>query len=527
MITPGGIMTQPLPPAGWYDDQTDASVQRWWDGTQWTEATRPHEPAAPAPAPQPQPVVQPQPVAQPKHAAQSRSEEKVSFFGARGRVKELAAENDELRRALDRVGGMSLIEAERRRDEAQNEAERLRAEASSEAERLRTEAQREAERTIAEARRDVEQLLAEAATQRAEVTRLAAELVDARRGIAIQELGLYDFEHPAEESATLANQLAALRLEIKQTVATGGATVATENFTYNNSVPKGRKFVKDMSKTMLAAYNAEAENCIKTVRAGGLETARIRLSKVVDRVEKNGSMIDLRITSRYHNLRLDELALAARHLEAVKAAKEAERERRAELREQKKVEDELRRERERLQKERDHYANALAALQARGDVAGAEALQAKLADVDKALVDVDYREANIRAGYVYVISNVGAFGERMVKIGMTRRLDPMDRIRELGDASVPFRFDVHALFFAENAVGIEAMLHRDLAGARVNRMNPRREFFYVTPAEVLEALREHDIAVVEFKTEPDAEEFRLSQAVAAQSSEAQAVPLAG
>lgn len=491
-------MTQPLPPAGWYDDHADASVQRWWDGARWTEATRPRGSLAPAPTPQP--TAEPQAAAQlpsaarPQPVAQPQPEQKVSFFGARARAKELMAENHELRSALAHFDGMSLVEAERVKAELTSQVEQLRFQVTS---------------------------------HRAELERLAAESLDVRHGIAIQELGLYDFEHPAEDSAALANELAALRLEIKQMVAEGRAAVATENFTFNNSAAKGRKFVKDMSKTMLAAYNAEAENCIKTVRAGGLETARTRLTKVVDRVEKNGSMIDLHIAPRYHQLRLDELALAARHLEAVKAEKEAERERRTELREQKKVEEELRRERERLQKERDHYANALEAVRARGDAAGTAALEAKLADVDKALDDVDYRAANIRAGYVYVISNVGAFGERMVKIGMTRRLDPMDRIRELGDASVPFRFDVHALFFSDNAVGIETMLHRELAEVRVNRMNPRREFFYVTPAEVLDALREHNIAVVEFKTEPDAEEFRLSQAVAAQSSEGQATQVPG
>lgn len=485
-------MTQALPQAGWYDDNADPAVQRWWDGARWTEATRPHPASAQVVPPGPQAPAPTEPAGanQPRHAAQPKPDEKVSFFGARSRAKELLAENDELRSALARFDGLTLVEVERARAELTSQ---------------------------------VEQLQFQVASHQAQLERLAAESLDVRHGIAVQELGLYDFEHPAEESATLANQLAALRLEIKQTLAQGGATVATESFTFNNSAAKGRKFVKDMSKTMLSAYNAEAENCIKTVRAGGLETARTRLNRVVDRVEKNGTMIDLRITPRYHKLRLDELALAARHLEAVKAEKEAERERRAELREQKKVEEELRRERERLQKERDHYLNALAALQARGDVVGAEALQAKLADVDRAIEDVDYREANIRAGYVYVISNVGAFGERMVKIGMTRRLDPMDRIRELGDASVPFRFDVHALFFSDDAVGIETMLHRDLAEMRVNRMNPRREFFYVTPAEVLAALHEHNIAVVEFKTEPDAEEFRLSQAVATQSSAAQPV----
>lgn len=86
-------------------------------------------------------------------------------------------------------------------------------------------------------------------------------------------------------------------------------------------------------------------------------------------------------------------------------------------------------------------------------------MRAQLIDVEKAIADVDYRAANARAGYVYVISNLGAFGEQMIKVGMTRRLEPRDRIRELSDASVPFNFDVHALFVADDAVGIEAEMH--------------------------------------------------------------------
>ena len=79
-------------------------------------------------------------------------------------------------------------------------------------------------------------------------------------------------------------------------------------------------------------------------------------------------------------------------------------------------------------------------------------LERKLADIDSAIAQNDYRAANIRAGYVYVISNRGAFGGHVVKIGLTRRLEPLDRVYELGDASVPFRFDVHAMFFSEDAV---------------------------------------------------------------------------
>ncbi|MFD0043761.1 GIY-YIG nuclease family protein [Pseudarthrobacter scleromae] len=123
----------------------------------------------------------------------------------------------------------------------------------------------------------------------------------------------------------------------------------------------------------------------------------------------------------------------------------------------------------------------LDALIANGDLEGAECMRAKIAEDDLALADVERREANIRAGYVYVISNIGAFGENMVKIGMTRRLEPMDRVNELGDASVPFRFDVHALFYSDDAVTTEAMLHRTFAEQRVNKVNLRREFFRVTP----------------------------------------------
>lgn len=90
------------------------------------------------------------------------------------------------------------------------------------------------------------------------------------------------------------------------------------------------------------------------------------------------------------------------------------------------------------------HRTTLDALIANGDLEGAERMRAKIARDELALADVERRAANIRAGYVYVISNIGAFGENMVKIGMTRRLEPMDRVNELGDASVLFRFDVHA-----------------------------------------------------------------------------------
>jgi hypothetical protein len=136
----------------------------------------------------------------------------------------------------------------------------------------------------------------------------------------------------------------------------------------------------------------------------------------------------------------------------------------------------------------------------------------KLEEIGRAIEDVDSRAANIRAGHVYVISNIGAFGNEIVKVGMTRRLAPRDRVRELGDASVPFRFDVHALFFSSDAVGIERTLHQRLAEKRVNLVNPRREFFHATPGEVKALLAELAGELLEFDELPEALEYRQSMA---------------
>lgn len=391
--------------------------------------------------------------------------------------------------------------------------ERLAAEQA--AERLKAE---QAVRTAEDRVRAAEQHAQEARATRDEInagiTARRAELVDLTAAVELQAVGLFDFENPAASSTELASKLEALRYRIKNAVRDKRAVTTAPRFTFNNSEAQGRKFMTDMAKVLLRAYNAEAENAIKATRAGNLHVAQTRLSKAAEQIAKSGTMIDLRIEPSYHQMRLEEIALANEHLQAVQAEKERERERRAELREQQRAAAELQAEHDRLEKERQHYLSTLAALQANGDAEGAARVQARLADVDRAITDVDYRAANVRAGYVYVISNVGAFGERMVKIGMTRRLKPMDRVIELGDASVPFRFDVHALFFADDAVGVETMLHQTFANQRVNKVNLRREFFYVTPAEVLDALKSHAVEVVEYTVEPAAEEFRTSELAA-------------
>ena len=111
------------------------------------------------------------------------------------------------------------------------------------------------------------------------------------------------------------------------------------------------------------------------------------------------------------------------------------------------------------------------------------------------------------AGGIYIISNIGSFGENVYKIGLTRRLDPLDRVKELGDASVPFSFDVHALFYWDDAPALEAALHRKFAHQRVNAVNHRKEFFSVDLDKIKEAVEEITKGQTEFKLTAVAEEY--------------------
>ena len=137
-------------------------------------------------------------------------------------------------------------------------------------------------------------------------------------------------------------------------------------------------------------------------------------------------------------------------------------------------------------------------------------LQGKLAELDGEEQLVDYREKNAKAGYVYIISNIGSFGENVYKIGMTRRLEPMDRIDELGDASVPFVFDVHALIFSDNAPELEAKLHEHFYESRINKLNDRKEFFHADINEIEKVVKENYDKAIEILKEAPAEQYRES-----------------
>lgn len=422
------------------------------------------------------------------------------LFGKKKRIQELEVEVQGLRAHLSRLAGVDptvlrqQIEGERR--QAADEIAGERAQANVE---------------LTQVKGELAGLHRQRVSMQQELHGLHQQVVETREVALLQEVGVYEYHHRLEDAVAYKTRLEELKDAIKSTARSDEAVTSITDWRVNGSAAAGRKMVRDFSKLMLRAYNAEADNLVRTMRPYKLQSAIDKLTKTVETIARLGKTMEIRISERYHWLRIEELRLTADYLVKVDEEKERQRAERERQREEEKARREFEREKARLFKERAHFEAVIARYEASDQMTKAAEFRAKLANVDVAIADVEGREANIRAGYVYVISNIGAFGQNMVKIGMTRRLNPMDRVTELGDASVPFRFDVHALIFSEDAVGLENHLHRSLADKRVNLVNLRREFFRASPTEVRSVLeRTAGQHLLEFHETPEAAEWRAS-----------------
>lgn len=279
--------------------------------------------------------------------------------------------------------------------------------------------------------------------------------------------------------------------------------------------------VLDIQKLLIRAFNSECDDLVSKVKTSNIEKTVERIRKSAETISKLGKVIGISVPSEYTELKVKEAYLAYEFARAKEIEKEEIREAKAREREELKVQKEIEAKRKQLEKEKKQYEKALEDAKKQLERASedeAKALADKIAElssnleeVSKGIQDVDYREANKRAGFVYVISNIGSFGKDVYKIGMTRRLDPMERISELSDASVPFNFDVHALIFSDDAPGLEAALHREFESRKMNLVNTRREFFRCTLGEIEDAVLRNYDKTVEFTEVPEAEQYRESE----------------
>ena len=345
------------------------------------------------------------------------------------------------------------------------------------------------------------------------------QIVDLDDEILVQEFGLYRPHYNFANALDYKDRLAEIRAKQKALIKSKTAVSGDTNWQVNGSSSQGKKMVNDTQKLLLRAFNTECDELIGKVKYTNYDASLNRIYKSAETISKLGVIMNISITPADLNLKVEELRLSFEYQQKKQQEKEAQKAARAELREAARLQKEIEAQRKKIEKEQTHYQTAYDHLlvQLQADPENKDLLDKKmdlesqLNDIDKAMKDIDYREANQRAGYVYVISNIGAFGPDVYKIGMTRRLDPQDRVDELGDASVPFNFDVHAMIFSDDAPALEAALHRAFEDRKLNMVNTRREFFNVTLDEIKEVIKKNFDKTVEFIDVPDAEQYRISQ----------------
>lgn len=367
----------------------------------------------------------------------------------------------------------------------------------------------ELERKISTYKYDISQL-------EKEISKRKSEIIELDEVISLQDFGLYSPIYKFANSEQYKDRLTTIRQQQKNMVKNKTATESPTNFTLDGSVSKGRALVNDNVKQILRSFNNECDVLIDNVKFNNVDNARKKIEKSFESLNKMNSRMQISIVPKYLQLKLEELNLAYEYALKKQEEKEQQKEERERLREEAKLQKEIEEARKQAEKEKNHYENALSTilkqLESSPDdmelLSKKEELESHLDTIQHNIEEIDYREANKRAGYVYIISNIGSFGENIYKIGMTRRLEPLDRVNELGDASVPFNFDVHAMIFSDDAPALENALHHAFESKKVNMINHRREFFKVTLDEIESVVKANFDKTVEFKKIPDADQYR-------------------
>lgn len=357
-----------------------------------------------------------------------------------------------------------------------------------------------------------------------DITEKKKELIELDDEILFQSYSLFKPMYDFSSSEVYKLQLDSIREQQKAMIKDKSAVDFFDGWTVDGSKSKGRKMTNDNIKMILRCFNTDCENAIDRVKYNNIDSMRNRIKKSYETLNKLNEVNQISIRPSFLELKMSELQVAVEYALKKQDEKEEQKRIRQELREQAKLQKELEEARKNIVKEQQHYSNALTKLntQLESDLSEEQRnnllekkqeVEEQLQKLQESLENVDYRAANQKAGYVYIISNIGAFGENVYKIGMTRRLEPMDRVDELGDASVPFNFDVHAMIFSEDAPKLEAALHKAFEDKKLNMINTRREFFHVTLDEIEQVVKENYDKTVEFVKTPPAEQYRRSKAI--------------
>ncbi|HEY1938915.1 MAG TPA: DUF4041 domain-containing protein [Candidatus Angelobacter sp.] len=344
--------------------------------------------------------------------------------------------------------------------------------------------------------------------------------------------GLYKPHFSFKTSEEYKTALENLRNRERQLIRDGRAAVCPTHWTVGDSAKEGQKMIKQYTKLMLRAFNGECDAALANVSWNNIERMLERMRKSFEAVNQLGGVMNMSVTSDFLNLKQDELRLTYEYEEKRHQEKEEQRRISEQIREEEKAQQEIEKARLQAEREEQDYEKAL-------NKAREEALQATGARLEKLTEQINSFEAKLdqarqnkqraiaraqltKSGFVYVISNIGSFGERVFKIGMTRRMEPMDRIDELSNASVPFPFDLHAMLYSDNAPELETALHKLVQDRKVNLVNPRKEFYREVKLEEIEAFVKDRGLSAQFIKVAEAKEYRETIAMRQQNSAATA-----
>lgn len=416
--------------------------------------------------------------------------------------------------------------------DADAEAARITDTARAAAEATTASAQAKAEEREAEAKALVAGLTAQVSALSANVSdlrlsysekkvvfdRLAAEVAIFDERLAFAEMGVYEPHFDFDSSEAFKQAINGVRDRQKAMVSDRTAVVCPIQWTLDGSAAKGKTMTDRNIRLTLRAFNSECDAAVANTRWNNANAMEKRIENARTQIDKHNASNRIEITTPYFLLKLEELRLTHEYREKVKQEREeraedtrAAREEQKLIREMERAEEEEARYQRMLDKARDEAAR-IAGPKLETYTQQIEILERDLAEAHAKVERARAMAEMTRTGYVYVISNIGSFGPDFVKIGLTRRLEPADRIRELGDASVPFLFDTHAMIYSDDAPALERALHAEFASQRVNATNMRKEFFRVSIEDVEAAVRKLAPTAAFFR-DIEAQEYRETMAL--------------
>ena len=343
--------------------------------------------------------------------------------------------------------------------------------------------------------RDLENLRKDYAEKRDVYNRLRSEVAIFDEKLAFAEMGVYEPHFDFGDSESFKKVISEIRAKQKAMVKAKAAVTCEVEWTVEGNKSKGQTMTNRQIRLTLRAFNNECDAAIANTRWNNVNAMEKRILNAADKIDKLNASSQVIIEEDYLSLKLDELFLSHEYREKLKHERDERTEAARFGREEKKLIQEA----EAAEEEEAKYRQILA--QAQRDAVGkagqdVERMQEHIAELEKKLTEmhaISERARSMaertRSGYVYIVSNIGSFGDDIVKIGLTRRLNPDDRVRELGDASVPFIFDTHAMIHSDDAPALESALHAEFHSRRVNAANLRKEFFRVGLDEVEGAVK--------------------------------------